>query len=142
MREHNENWSIIPRRLAGCQSDAARLFINNCCFGLANFRVLTAMPIYEYMCQSCHHVKEAIQKISDDPLVECPACGKPELKKQVTAAAFKLKGGGWYETDFKNSGKSAAKSDGKTDAAAKSGDGDSAASGKSSDASAKSADNP
>ena len=66
------------------------------------------MPIYEYMCQSCHHTKEAIQKISDDPLIDCPACGKPELKKQLTAAAFKLKGGGWYETDFKNSGKNSA----------------------------------
>jgi len=99
------------------------------------------MPIYEYMCQSCHHVKEAIQKISDDPLVDCPVCGKPELKKQVTAAAFKLKGGGWYETDFKNSGKSGGKSDGKSDAAGKSDDGASSASGKQSDTPAKSADN-
>jgi len=63
------------------------------------------MPIYEYMCQSCNHIREVIQKISDEPLVDCPECGRPDLKKQVTAAAFKLKGGGWYETDFKNRGK-------------------------------------
>lgn len=60
------------------------------------------MPIYEYMCQSCRHIEEAIQKVSDEPLVDCPQCGRPDLKKQVTAASFKLKGGGWYETDFKN----------------------------------------
>jgi len=59
------------------------------------------MPIYEYECQACGHRQEAIQKISDDPLVECPACKKPELKKLLSAPAFRLKGGGWYETDFK-----------------------------------------
>jgi putative FmdB family regulatory protein len=48
---------------------------------------------------------EALRKLSDDPLKDCPNCGKPELAKQLTAAAFKLKGTGWYETDFKNSGK-------------------------------------
>ena len=63
------------------------------------------VPIYEYKCEACEHSLEALQKISDDPLRECPACGKPALKKQVTAAAFKLKGGGWYETDFKNKSK-------------------------------------
>ena len=63
------------------------------------------MPIYEYQCQACGHNLEALQKISDAPLVDCPACGQSELKKQVTAAAFKLTGTGWYETDFKNSGK-------------------------------------
>jgi putative FmdB family regulatory protein len=47
---------------------------------------------------------EALQKISDDPLVECPECGEPRLRKKVSAAAFRLKGGGWYETDFKTSG--------------------------------------
>ena len=63
------------------------------------------MPIYEYQCQSCGHLHEALQKISDAPLVECPACGKAELRKKVSAAGFRLKGGGWYETDFKTSGK-------------------------------------
>lgn len=63
------------------------------------------MPIYEYQCQSCEHKLEALQKIADALLTDCPACEKPDLKKQVTAAAFKLTGTGWYETDFKNSGK-------------------------------------
>ena len=60
------------------------------------------MPIYEYQCQSCGHEYEALQKMSDDLLTECPACNEPELKKKVSAAGFRLKGGGWYETDFKN----------------------------------------
>ena len=63
------------------------------------------MPIYEYACQSCGHQMEAIQKMSDAPLVDCPACEKPELKKQISAAGFRLKGGGWYETDFKSGAK-------------------------------------
>ena len=62
------------------------------------------MPIYEYQCQACQHQLEALQKMSDDPLVDCPDCGKPSLRKKVSAAAFRLKGGGWYETDFKTSG--------------------------------------
>jgi putative FmdB family regulatory protein len=63
------------------------------------------MPIYEYQCKACGEIHEALQKISDAPLVDCPACGKAELKKNVTAAAFRLKGGGWYETDFKSGNK-------------------------------------
>ncbi len=59
------------------------------------------MPIYEYQCESCEHRLEALQKISDQPLSDCPECAKPTLKKQISAAAFRLKGGGWYETDFK-----------------------------------------
>jgi putative FmdB family regulatory protein len=59
------------------------------------------MPIYEYQCQACNEQLEALQKISDAPLVDCPACGKPQLKKKISAAGFRLKGGGWYETDFK-----------------------------------------
>jgi len=59
------------------------------------------VPIYEYECKSCGHRLEMIQKISDSPVVDCPACEQPELKKLVSAAAFRLKGGGWYETDFK-----------------------------------------
>lgn len=62
------------------------------------------MPIYEYQCQSCDHHLEALQKISDAPLRECPVCHQQELKKLVSAAGFRLKGGGWYETDFKKSG--------------------------------------
>ena len=59
------------------------------------------MPIYEYVCQACGHDLEALQKLSDAPLTECPKCGKAELKKMVSAAGFRLKGAGWYETDFK-----------------------------------------
>lgn len=59
------------------------------------------MPIYEYKCSHCGHQLEAIQKISDDPLLLCPNCDKNRLKKQVTAPSFRLKGSGWYETDFK-----------------------------------------
>ena len=64
------------------------------------------MPIYEYQCGSCEHKLEVIQKISDSPLKLCPACNSPSLKKLISASAFKLKGSGWYETDFKNSQKS------------------------------------
>ena len=60
------------------------------------------MPIYEYVCDSCGHEMEAIQKISEDPLVKCPACDADTLRKKISAAGFRLKGGGWYETDFKS----------------------------------------
>ena len=63
------------------------------------------MPIYEYQCGSCGHSLEALQKISDAPLLDCPACGSANLQKLVSAASFRLKGGGWYETDFKTGDK-------------------------------------
>jgi len=63
------------------------------------------MPIYEYQCQSCGHEHEALQKLSAEPLIVCPACSKPELMKKISAAGFRLKGGGWYETDFKSGAK-------------------------------------
>ena len=59
------------------------------------------MPIYEYRCQSCHHDMEVMQKMSDPDLSDCPACGQPQLKKLISAVGFRLKGSGWYETDFK-----------------------------------------
>jgi len=59
------------------------------------------MPFYDYKCAACEHTFEALQKMSDDVLVDCPKCGKPALKKQLSAAGFRLKGSGWYETDFK-----------------------------------------
>jgi putative FmdB family regulatory protein len=59
------------------------------------------MPIYGYVCRSCGHTLDALQKISDDPLVDCPDCGEPELRRQLSAPRFRLKGTGWYETDFK-----------------------------------------
>jgi len=63
------------------------------------------MPIYEYQCTACDKEIEVLQKISDAPLQQCPACGEPALKKKISAAAFRLKGGGWYETDFKTGDK-------------------------------------
>ena len=63
------------------------------------------MPIYEYQCTDCEHKMEALQKISDKPLTKCPVCGKRKLRKLVSAASFRLKGGGWYETDFKTGDK-------------------------------------
>ena len=63
------------------------------------------MPIYQYQCAECGHQMEALQRMNDPKLTDCPECKAPALKKQLTAAAFKLKGTGWYETDFKNSGK-------------------------------------
>ena len=60
------------------------------------------MPIYEYQCDKCHHHLEALQKIADKPLRECPECGKHTLKRLVSAPMFRLAGSGWYETDFKS----------------------------------------
>ena len=59
------------------------------------------MPIYEYACRKCDHTLDALQKMSDDPLVDCPECGEPALKRLISAPRFRLKGKGWYETDFK-----------------------------------------
>ena len=63
------------------------------------------MPIYEYQCQGCEHEFETIQKMSEAPLIQCPSCGKDLLRKKISAVAFRLKGGGWYETDFKSGDK-------------------------------------
>ena len=60
------------------------------------------MPIYEYVCTECEHKLEALQKMSDAPLSDCPACAKPNLKKLISAPSFRLSGSGWYETDFKS----------------------------------------
>lgn len=73
------------------------------------------MPIYEYRCQSCGHELEKLQKISDPPLVDCPECGESALNKLISAAGFRLKGGGWYETDFKKDNKRNLAGDGKKD---------------------------
>ncbi|MCP4011236.1 MAG: zinc ribbon domain-containing protein [Proteobacteria bacterium] len=62
------------------------------------------MPIYEYQCRACGHELEALQKMADDALVYCPECHGETLKKKISAVGFQLKGTGWYETDFKNSG--------------------------------------
>ena len=63
------------------------------------------MPIYEYECEACGHRLEVIQKVSEPPMRDCPECEAPRLRKLVSAAAFRLKGGGWYETDFKSGNK-------------------------------------
>lgn len=70
------------------------------------------MPIYAYKCASCGHAKDVLQKMSDDPLTVCPACGQSSFQKQLTAAGFQLKGSGWYVTDFRggNTGAPAAAS--------------------------------
>ena len=71
------------------------------------------MPIYEYRCGSCNHETEALQKLSDAPLRDCPECGQPAMIKKISAAGFQLKGTGWYATDFKGSGSKPAKADSK-----------------------------
>lgn len=63
------------------------------------------MPIYEYQCKACGHEFEILQNISEDPVTDCPKCTEPQLQKLVSAAGFRLKGSGWYETDFKQKGK-------------------------------------
>jgi putative FmdB family regulatory protein len=60
------------------------------------------MPIYEYRCAACGHEMDALQKLSDAPLKKCPECGKQKLARLMSAPSFRLKGSGWYETDFKN----------------------------------------
>ncbi|MPS29817.1 FmdB family zinc ribbon protein [Pigmentiphaga sp.] len=67
------------------------------------------MPIYAYKCSACGHQQDVLQKLSDAPLTDCPACGQAAFSKQLTAAGFQLKGSGWYVTDFRNNsgGKSA-----------------------------------
>jgi putative FmdB family regulatory protein len=75
------------------------------------------MPIYEYACEACGHELEAMQKLKDPVLTDCPVCGQPALRKQISAAGFVLKGGGWYATDFRDKGKK--KDDAKQDDAKK-----------------------
>ena len=77
------------------------------------------MPIYAYKCESCGHAKDFLQKMSDPPLTDCPACGKPAVVKQVTAAGFQLKGSGWYVTDFRDKGKTKAGGSESTDTTTK-----------------------
>jgi putative FmdB family regulatory protein len=68
------------------------------------------MPIYAYRCADCGRACDVLQKLSDAPLTQCPACGAQALRKQVTAAGFQLKGSGWYVTDFKGGAAPAEKS--------------------------------
>jgi putative FmdB family regulatory protein len=77
------------------------------------------MPIYAYRCATCGHAKDVLQKLSEDALTVCPACGAEAFSKQLTAAGFQLKGSGWYVTDFRdgNTGKKDAKPEGDAKAA-------------------------
>jgi putative FmdB family regulatory protein len=106
------------------------------------------MPIYEYRCSACGHHLEALQKMTEAPLRKCPDCGKQRLKRLVSASQFRLKGSGWYETDFKNkdetkrnlvekAAESEAASDKSTDTAAKDEAGKAVAAAKSDDAAKK-----
>jgi putative FmdB family regulatory protein len=70
------------------------------------------MPIYEYRCAACGHELEALQKLADSPLKDCPSCGQSQLSKLMSAAGFRLKGSGWYATDFKGGRKGVEKSNG------------------------------
>ena len=72
------------------------------------------MPIYEYVCTNCGEPLEKLQKLSDAPLTECPACGQASLKRKMSAAGFRLSGGGWYETDFKSDNRRNLSSDSQT----------------------------
>jgi putative FmdB family regulatory protein len=97
------------------------------------------VPIYEYRCESCDHRQEKLQKMSEGDLVDCPECDRPHLKRLVSAAGFRLKGSGWYETDFKKDNKrnladSPSKGDGGSD---KSSSTSSSAASSSSDSSVK-----
>ena len=80
------------------------------------------MPIYEYQCSACDFNKEVLQKMSDAPLTDCPECGKEEFKKQISAAGFRLSGGGWYETDFKTGAKKNLAGDSQSGSSSNSGD--------------------
>jgi putative FmdB family regulatory protein len=107
------------------------------------------MPIYEYRCSACGHHLEALQKMTESPLRKCPDCGKSRLKRLVSASRFRLKGSGWYETDFKNKDETKrnlvekagteteAASDKSTDTAAKDEAGKAVAAAKSDDAAKK-----
>ena len=105
------------------------------------------MPIYEYVCDDCGHELEALQGISDDVLTECPDCHHAALRRKISAAAFRLKGGGWYETDFKKDnrrnvagdGGSASKSEGKSESKSDAQSGEAKAAGGQSGGSGKSA---
>ncbi|AKS40889.1 FmdB family zinc ribbon protein [Wenzhouxiangella marina] len=96
------------------------------------------MPIYEYQCKACGHELEKLQKLSDAPLTDCPACHKAELVKKISAAGFRLKGGGWYETDFKKDGKRNLAGDGSASESSSSSKADSSSAGKTDSASSTS----
>ncbi len=74
------------------------------------------MPFYDYICSDCNHEFDVLQKIADARLTDCPECKEPSLTKKVTAPVFRLKGSGWYETDFKTGDKKNIVHESKTEA--------------------------
>ena len=98
------------------------------------------MPIYEYRCEKCGHELEAMQKMADAPLSDCPECQEPALKKLISAAGFRLSGGGWYETDFKSDNEQKRNIHGREDAPAAKTDGAETSSGSTSSDTAKPAE--
>ncbi|CAJ0689270.1 MULTISPECIES: FmdB family zinc ribbon protein [Ralstonia] len=100
------------------------------------------MPIYAYRCDACGHAKDVLQKMSDAPLTDCPACGAPAFKKQLTAAGFQLKGSGWYVTDFRGGSGGASAAAPATGSAAKTEAAAPAAAAASSDSASSSASTP
>ena len=89
------------------------------------------MPIYAYRCEDCGHAQDFLQKMSDPLIDTCPACGSKGFRKQLTAAGFQLKGGGWYVTDFRDGGKKDAKKPADAGSEGKSADSSAAGEGKS-----------
>ncbi len=98
------------------------------------------MPIYEYRCKQCGEVSEILQRISDPPATRCPACGAEALTKQVSAAGFRLAGGGWYETDFKKDRRRNLKEDGSSNAETSTSKSDSGSTNKSESSATKKTD--
>ncbi|MCY3621796.1 MAG: zinc ribbon domain-containing protein [Gammaproteobacteria bacterium] len=97
------------------------------------------MPIYEYACRSCEHQFETIQKASEPVLTDCPECGEASLKKLLSAPVFRLKGSGWYETDFKTGDKKNVSDNGQSDKTESKADDSSAKAADSADGTAKGA---
>ena len=87
--------AYFPHCVRGLGGQSNRLLV------ICLFQGEDTMPIYAYRCDACGHAKDVLQKMSDAPLTDCPACGAPAFKKQLTAAGFQLKGSGWYVTDFR-----------------------------------------
>ena len=93
------------------------------------------MPIYEYACRSCQHRFETIHKASEPPLTDCPECGETTLRKLLSAPVFRLKGSGWYETDFKNANRKNVSDNGESGGGETGGTDEARGDGKSADAS-------
>jgi putative FmdB family regulatory protein len=104
LKWHSQGAAQFSRGFQGCPAGMPvkiELRYNPAPFVGTGLEVNSDMPIYEYQCTDCGHRLEALQKISDAPLKDCPGCSGQALARLVSAPSFRLKGGGWYETDFK-----------------------------------------